>query len=436
MSYTNDPIHKYFQRQNGAATLFTSVILMLAGTILAFISARTVLNETKLTANDARNYQAFQAAQGAIDAALNEFNSLGKINTSFIAQLDDTDLANYGNACTNADSTDANEIEIQNADGTKINQALYYYSNETANGDRCAANGGTTGGTLTAVGWSDDCSARRNISVCLGVLPVFDDGGGPQQPVISAAGVGFLGNASVVNRYSNITIWTGGDVDMNSAAIETYIRDTDSTLEDLDDPDERIQFDSNPNNLTNVQKVSNRNSGTGIDIVDNDPSLGNLVTSTGDATEFWKTFFAGPSLDYLYENTNSDRRVAPLPNNSSSGPDKGKTTQSVYVVKEDVDLTGGGPTAVYGDQKNRLILIVDGDLKLNGGTFYGLIYVTGEVSIAGSPTIYGSLMNSSNTQPSGSGTPNIIYYPMGGPGEDEETIPGTGVIIPGSWRDW
>lgn len=44
------------------------------------------------------------------------------------------------------------------------------------------------------------------------------------------------------------------------------------------------------------------------------------------------------------------------------------------------------------------LLVVDGNLKISGGTFYGIIWITGELEITGNPHIYGSIfVESSHT---------------------------------------
>lgn len=47
---------------------------------------------------------------------------------------------------------------------------------------------------------------------------------------------------------------------------------------------------------------------------------------------------------------------------------------------------------------NGAILIVAGDAKITGGEFYGIIYVMGNLRMAGNPTIHGSVLVESETQ--------------------------------------
>jgi len=413
---------------------------MIAGTVLAFLAARAVINETQLSANDSRNYQAYQAAQAGIDAGLADFNNGTSLpETQTLTTTDDItsiiDAAETACAATSVTAPASAAI-------TNNSFGLYYFANDAAAGDRCNANLATNGGTLTSIGWSDDCSAKRTISVCLGVLPIVDNGQGPKQPVVSASGVGFLGSGEVINRYSNITIWAGEEVNANSAAFKTWVRDSDLSKEDLSDA-QLIDIDPG-NTQENAQLISNNKAGLGVDVVTNDPSLANLVQGS-NADPFWQTFFTGDSLaDQWGSITGTDKakfQSAPKPNTTVDG--NTEIHAGTYIIHDPdeplvVDLDGG---TYGGTGKNEsMILVVDGDLEIKGNVqFYGMIYVTGKLTINGGAgfTVYGSILSSGANDPTAGGGPNIVYRPLGGEGNPTAPgISGTGSIIPGSWQDW
>ena len=422
--------------QTGAVTLVTAVLLMIAGTVLAFLAARAVLNETKLSANDSRNYQAFQAAQGALDAALDEFNENGGlINSSFIRSTDEATIATAidGYCAAPSDIATVNEV----SSGELI--ALYYYSNTAATGDRCGANGQLNGGTITGIGWSDDCTAMRTASACLGVLPIFDSGKGPEQPVVAAGGVGFLGSGTVINRYTNITVWSGEELTGNSAAWNTFVRDSDIALEELIDDDSKLLAGTtSAKEAPYAQLMTNEKGGMGVDVVMNDPSLANLVQGT-DTSAFFTTFFGNTSFEEKWKSGDS---LTALPDGVTSG---------AYVISLGYDEDGDPLTDEDGDtltveingdygapgDGQAMVLVVEGNVEIGAGTeFYGVIYATGSVKVqSGSATIYGSVLTAQSG--AGGGSPEIIYHPLGGDGNDAPpSIANTGSIVPGSWRDW
>jgi hypothetical protein len=427
--------------QSGAVSLLTALILVIAVTLLALFSARIVVNETRVAASDYRTSQAVEAAMAALDEGMAAFNANGAtIDPAFAAPTQaqlDTLTANCTATPPTAATTNAQEVGIPSL-AAPATLGLYYYANTVAGGDRCGANGEDDAGTIVAMGWSDDCSARRTISACLGSVPIFRDGNGPKQPFITGAGIGVFGNASIINRYTNISIWAGDSSAISGASFATYLRPsytsvTDYTAAELQDND--------PSN--NAQLVSNRNSGFGVDVVLGDVSLANLTDN-----EFFGLFFAQnkQAMKDLAETGGNrlDPGTAPPPNGA-------EVTSGLYWIGSSADPMGldgdsgndrGGSTSiggneVYGSVEEPLVLIFNGNLALSGGVeIYGLVYVTGELKVTGTATVYGAVV-SENGPNAGGGTLNIVYVPFGGDsGLNEPRVDDSGVIIPGSWRDW
>jgi len=400
--------------QGGAATLVTVVVLIVASISLAFFSARLVLNETKVSANDYRTKQAVEAAMAAIDDGLSGFSQDGEIDASIIASTAHPSLTSCSNLTPIANTRFVASAALPSTVG------LYYFANEGAL-DRCAAAGAVDTGTLYGVGWSDDCEATRRASVCIGVAPLFNNSEGPEQPFVTRAGVGVFGNANVINRYTNISIWAGESAAIAGNAFATYLRPTGIAVSDLTKAE---LLDNDPAN--NSQLVSNRNSGFGIDVVFGDQSLAN---ATGD--DLWGAFF-NPTKVELYD-------TLPLSRKLSSGASVPSGATGQYWIGDNgapstTQTTINGGT--IGDIDDPAVLIVNGDLKISGNTVItGLIYVTGELSITGTPTIRGSVI-SENGPNSGNGTLNLIYAPFGGDGLANPNITNSASVIPGSWRDW
>lgn len=404
---------------------------MLGATTLAFLSARTVLNETRTTANDFRTQQAVEAASAAIDAGIARFSeNNGQIDGSLTVPTA-ANIAALSASCS---------IATPPAFGATVNLStnfgLYFYANDDATDPdfaRCEANGENDAGTLWAVGWSDDCQAIRTISVCLGSVPLLKDGEGPKQPVVTGGSVGAFGNASIINRYTNISIWAGEDADVNGAAFATYLRPSNTEVEDY--LDDTLEYEASPlwNNDPDVdaQLVSNRNSGFGIDVVTDD--IGLLNSADGDAAEFWGMFFFNSKAVTKSELASS--RVLDADELPPENDELSETyTENLYWVDGDTSMTGN---LEYGSPDSPVILVVDGDFTLGGGSIvWGMVYVTGELTITGTPTVYGSVV-SENGPNKGAGTLNVVYVPLGDEnGFPKPPFPNSGVAIPGSWNDW
>lgn len=438
--------------QRGAVSLLTALILVIAVTLLALFSAKIVVNETRVAASDYRTSQAVEAAMAAIDEGMGLFNANGAridpaVTITSQAQFDElqAQIAGLEQNCTatppTTATTHAQEVGIPDLANPRV-LGLYYFANTEfgpTGDDRCEASGEDNAGTIYAIGWSDDCEAKRLVSACLGSVPIFRDGNGPKQPFITGAGIGVVGSASIINRYTNISIWAGDSTAISGASFATYLRPSYTSISDYSAAE--LQ-DSNPAN--NTQLVSNRNSGFGVDVVLGDVSLSNLTHN-----EFFGLFFA--------QNKRAMKDVAETggnrldPGNTPSPNGGGEVTSGLYWIGNSDDPMGedgdtsndsGGSTSiggndVYGSIEDPLVLIVNGDLTLSGGVqIYGLVYVMGELTITGTATVFGAVV-SENGPNAGGGTLNIVYVPFGGEsGMNNPAVEDSGVIIPGSWRDW
>jgi hypothetical protein len=107
-----------------------------------------------------------------------------------------------------------------------------------------------------------------------------------------------------------------------------------------------------------------------------------------------------------------------------------------------------------GSSDNPVILIVNGDFRMTGGTIYGLIYTTGEFHMGGTATLVGSAISQTKVPPNGTGagSPTVIYRPFapnGNVGCGDASAGGGTVprgynsgaytirgVVSGSWRDW
>ncbi|PKM36569.1 MAG: hypothetical protein CVV06_10390 [Gammaproteobacteria bacterium HGW-Gammaproteobacteria-10] len=395
-----------YTRQKGAISLLTALILLIGISLITFFTAKTVLVETQISANNYRTSQAVAAAQAALDQGTALFMAGG---TDHVINEGNPALLNLG-----------------------TNNALFYFDNVA--GNRCGVDvGDNNAALLIARGWSDDATAMREISQCLGTFDIFAGGKSPEQPFVTRVGVGALGNAQIINRYNNSNIWAGGDAGVAGASFATYLRPSNKSRDDLT-PEQLISEDTVvdgpgiPPEDVDAQLVSNKNAGYGIDVVTNDPTLG---TKTSD--EFFEMFFAQTKTHLMDAADNVDQRY-----DSGTQPPN-NTTGLIWVGSDGAPSTTKTTinNASIGSPSNIAIIIVNGDLSIAGNVdIYGVVYVTGELKVAGTATIRGSVI-SENGPNDIQGTMNVVYVPYGeGSGTPNPFIPGTGAVIPGSWRDW
>jgi Tfp pilus assembly protein PilX len=413
-------VKAFTHKQQGAVTLLTALVLLISITLVGFVTAKTVLVETQISSDNYRTSQATAAASAAMDQAVAYFyaGGLDQHNNTTPTTLTADGLVDYP-------STAPFTLTLTAAGQTTSAQ---FFFNNTA-GNRCdstADGSDMTQALVTATGWSDDNTAVRTITQCLDTFDIFDSGKGPRQAFVSRAGVGVFGNAKIINRYSNSSIWSGGDDAVHGASYGTYLRPSNTDIADYT----TAQLNS-ADETANTQKVSNRDAGNGIDVITNDPTLANKTTSTTNLTnpannQFFDMFFAQTKSAIKQSADNNGQLLA-----ANASP-VGMT--GLIWVNGNTSMNNNG--AVVGSSTAPAILIVDGDFDFSGGTIYGVLYVTGTLTITGNPVVHGSVV-SENGPNSGAGTLTLVYQPWGGDGTGSPPfIEGTGAIIAGSWKDW
>jgi len=436
------------RRQQGAASLLMSVILLIGITLVVLSTAKTVLMDTKIAADNYRTAQAVAAAQAAMDRATSYFMAGGfdqMVNaTGAVGKDGNVDYVLDDQIPTVAScqlpATIAFPLTLTDAGATQTTLARFYYVNTPTYDDDnnagtvevvnpCDSSPSTltassvAKGMVVAQGWSDDCTAVRTVSQCLSTFNLFDGGEGPQQPFVSKAGVGVFGNAKIINRYSNISMWAGGSDAVHGASYGTYLRPSNTEAVDYTD----AELDSEDED-TNTQLVSNRNAGNGVDVITDDPTLGSKTTSTVNLTDKNANQF----FDMFFALTKSEvKNAAEIVAGGASLDGK----KGLIWVDGNTNING---TDVIGSPTEEAILIIDGNLdKLNGATIYGIVYVTGTLEIAGNPVVKGSLVAENPAASTGAGTLTLVYKPWGGGGAAGTSfITGTGAIVAGSWKDW
>lgn len=426
---------KSLAQQQGAATLLTAIIILIAVTLVVFTSVKTVLNETKISASNYRTSQATASANYAMDVAVNYFDTGGfdrvtqDPDTGAVTDVEsDGVIDTLGDLDGDGSYDDAfNALTLTSNDGSQTITAQFSFSNSGG----CGATGvDMKHGTITATGFSDDGVASRTITQCVGPLGILLNDG-PKQPLVAQGNVALTGNARIINRFTNTTIWSGDKVTIgSSSAMETYIKDPSVGPLDPNDPTDRARLLSTSES-DDAQLISNRNLGNGLDIIDEDPSLGNLT-----GIEFFQNFFSVDTRAQLKEIAG---------NQSYSSMSDAITTpvkSGLIWVEGDQSMTGG----TIGSIDRPAIVVINGDFTIGGNAIiYGLLYVTGAYTIDGTPTVVGAnivegtdLSTGNPVTPpivTGTGTISLVYWARFITGSSNP-IPGLTAVVSGSWRDW
>lgn len=405
-------------RQDGAATLVVAVVLLVAVTLAVLFTASTAIMETRMSANEVRAKQAHAAAQAGIDHAIALVRT-APIPSDLSAIVNDQDRYRF-RFCRRPEDLVADDQCSCGTEGPSGRTAVVY-----------------------SCGRSDDGSAVQRLSIAVSSPGVLPPGGPPAAPLISRGNANVLtGGATIINYYTNLTVWTGQSVLGQSNTSTTLIRDANAAAPtliddptDANDPPRQIWTDApepgtSPgcNNPPTGYVCTSRGSNFGPDVIDADTSLSAL----SDADYFERFFGAEPDA----------YRDAILPINKTSPYGTlsglaGVIPGQVFWIDGDVTLDRS-----LGTVENPVVLIVDGDLAIGSNhTIHGVVAVTGDASGSGTPTIRGSLIvggqsNFGGGGGSGGANVKLIYDPNVILRATEDTKGFAGGTIPATWRDW
>jgi Tfp pilus assembly protein PilX len=428
------PLRREFQQ--GVATLFmTLVLLLIAGLVLLYTS-RGAIMEQRLSANEIRAKQAFASANAGLDHAFS-YMSAGGIDHDGTVGVDTITA-----------------VSLTNTGGA--NTASYYaakYCDPTAALPACPAGHATAMGACTAptdptnviavaCGWSDDDSAVHRVTQRIGGTPSL--AGDVPNPLISRGTANLLvGGASIFNYFNDLTVWSGGSTIGQSMTGKTFVRDTvnfaDATSgQDADGDGAADYWDSDNDGTDDYRDTGNspacNNAPTGYTCSTQGSSLGHDVImadtrlSQGTVSEFFEMFFGAQPDDYR-------DHTAWVVDPSNTIPSRDSTTLSDIYSTQKQTIWLNGDTSIngtIGTADHPVILIVDGALSLGANAVInGVVYARDAVDSTGTPTIYGALITGSDANTVGN--LKVIYDPFKGTG-----LPSLGnpTKLQGSWKDW
>ena len=445
--------NKNFQlkKQQGAAALLMSLILLALITIITLYTAKNIVMEKKIGGNDFRSKLAFEDAETGLHDTLNFF----KIKyVGDLADFDNTDFSlidvdNY--TVTLTDNANPNVTQsVTYAGGAAYDIAnfnlidkdnVYIVGLKNSNSssslsitdDSAGVAGEEVEGLgpfdIVSVGSSEDNTASRTISILTNNVDPLPNV--PGNPLTSKSAVIINGSATVYNPEGHSTIWSGESVDLGS---------NNSTATYVANPSDVAYPACMDSSVTCSGTQSSNRTSIGLDVIEHDSSLGNL----SEDEMFINVFGIPPDV---YRDSTADM-VIDAANIADAFNATGKiiwvdghTTINGETIGCSVDIVG-----INADSDNLpsktctdtpivpSILIINGDLTTIGSpVFYGLVYVMGNLQGGGNPTVEGAIVLGGDNNSAPSGSVDIWYN-----SDLLEALRNLGSYsaASGTWSDW
>ena len=393
--------------QRGAVTLILAIVLLVLTSLVAAYTGSTILFEQKVSANEFRAGQAFEAAESGLSSALAYMSSRGGADKNRDGVIDPVyDLDGDGIGDVNTDTFSDNSSVAVSIGGTFPNYAI------------------------EAVGVSDDLSATRTVRMIGASVDAIPNP--PLNPLTTRSVVVINGSATVHNPEGHSTIWGGDDVDLGS---------NNATATNVANPNDAGYPTCMDTPMTCSTTRSSTKVAVGMDVIENDSSLANLTEA-----QMFQNFFGSSMANYRESRVTLEVAGANANNLSTDNANPGvhlATGEVIWVegdtVLENITTVGcAAPVTGVGDcddaDLDPSVMIINGNLETKGTpTFYGLVYVVGSIFLGGNNTTHGAVVVSGSITSTTGGSLDIWFNSdMLNLSRDNGPLGGN----PGSWRDW
>ncbi|AHE99872.1 pilus assembly PilX family protein [Thioalkalivibrio paradoxus] len=409
-------------RSTGAAALLVAVFILLTVTVMVVFTANTAFMEQRMAANEVRAKQAAAAAQTALETAVAYLQQGGNDPSALPCDPDVGEDQPPYRCRFWAPAMDHPETDVASDPGAERPPPCPAHWDAAPFNHTDFTPGDTRHVLIYACGWSDDLSARSLAK--MEVLAGPSLGGQPNAPFVSRGSANTYGNARVYNLFHDLTIWSGGALEVAGNPGNTFTRNPEFNPSDGREPDlENLPAQCGSQQANDPEREyicrTSMHMGTGGDVIPDDPTLGSLTPE-----QFFEYFMGLPKDEYK-----ADIATELSKDDVDKLPEMGG--QVVWIDGE------GGAVSLsddIGTRENPLVLVIDGDLRSTGNIqFFGVLYVTGNLSqVHGTPMFFGSMIIEGVTE-SFSGNPSIIYDPLALAGAGSQ---GRRVGMYGTWRDW
>lgn len=365
---------RYKLRQQGAATLVLTIVLLAVTSLVILFAANYGKLQSKSIANINRNYQAFTAASAGLEFGI---NYLDNNNTTILAGPVGGFITPY---------SDVNTTNIALANGSRF---TVVYTNPVANNYELI--------NISSTGTSDDGSSTHTVSqlVQFGSMLLNP----PTVPLTAKSNISLSGNSQIINTYNNTTIVSGGTVSMGGSSSTILSSGTSSTS-------------------GNIRS----------DVQQNQSS----ISSQSDA-DFFASYFGlsanniKSGVQHYYSNSS---------NTNYGGTIGGMTGRSIWIDQTGGTATLNGNVTI-GSTANPVLLIVNGNVRFSGNvTIYGYIFILGTstTDLLGNVTVVGG-MATTNTL-SATGSIQVVYSPTVLANLQNNGNMRYYAKVPGSWKDF
>jgi len=411
-------------RQRGAATLISAVVILILMSMIAFFANRTVLFERKTAANQYRSSKAIEAAEAGIEWAQANLNSMRRINAA---------------CATSAVNTDTSFRDR--------------YMDPDTNGSYAEPfSAATPICTFTGGAWSCSCpapAAAPAVAACtspqgcptfrLGFQQVAGDATmvrvtavgctNSQRPCVPGATADADGTATVVQTMKILSglatlpgaaITAKGYVDFGANAITAT--NTDPGTNGV-----TINAGSNITGFINTSTIQTLpGTPVGASLIPNDTSLSSLSDD-----QMFKTYFGVTKDEFRNASTTTVVNCngvcnTPILDAIAAG------ARSIW-VEGDMTLNANN---VFGSATRPIMLVTNGNIEVRGTMIiYGVVYCqnsTWDNTGGGNAQIIGAAISEGNF--TATGTPDPTYDPAVLRRLRETT--GDFAKLPGGWRDF
>ena len=393
--------------QTGAATISMALVLLLLVTMVGVYTSRTVAMEEKISGNDFRTRQAFEAAESGLQIAMAYISRRGGADKNDDGILDavfDTDGDGVG---------DVNTMTFDNFSSTTV-----------------TLTGAFPRIGIQADGLSDDLTASRTIRAVGSTLDALPNA--PSNPLTTKGIVIVNGSATVHNPEGSSTIWGGSDVDLGS---------NNATATNVADPNDPTYPTCQETSMTCTTTRSSTKNAVGLDVIEHDSTLTNLT-----AEQLFENFFGLSSVNYRASRVTLEVASGDANNLASDAAAPGihlgageviwvegtTSLKNTTTVGCEVPVTGNNTCPAASLDPS--ILIINGDLIADGTPhFYGIVYVIGNMDVTGNSTVTGAMITTGSLTSSTGGSTDIWYNSdVLNAARDNGNLSGQ----PGSWHDW
>lgn len=363
------------KRQQGAAVLVMTLVLVTISTLLILLSGKYGVMESRSVSNINRNYQAYEAAVAGMEYGI---NYLTQNNATILANPVSGYIPNY------SDSNTSNVTLANNAKYTIT------YSNPIANDYTLIK--------IVSTGTSDDGTSTKTISQLVKFGSMLENV--PTSPIISQADISLGGNSEIINIYGNSTVQSGGTTSLSGSASTQLSSGTSSTAGHI-----------------------------GADITQ---SISGIASETQN--DFFASYFGQSptaiqgSVAHYYSNSSNTNYSSTL---------GGMNGTSIWINQSSGTTAQLNSNTTIGSSTNPVLMIVNGNLTISGNvTIYGYVFILGDTNttLLGSLNIIGSVGSTGNI--SASGSIQINYSPSTLSNLQNANTIRYYAKVPGSWKDF